>query len=177
MSRFGRAAAIALSVLAVSTTAWAQYPPQNFITVTPPTVVRGQLAIATACCFQGSVTWTAFSHPRHVGTSTAGSGGLTSITWTVPLDMELGDHTLTASGSDRRGRPLTLATRFTVVSETVVAGTRFNRGGVVGSTGGSAGTRLQTTGSNTIPWMLIGIGSVLAGGTMLGVSRRRKVKA
>ncbi|HVL90868.1 MAG TPA: hypothetical protein VM841_11615 [Actinomycetota bacterium] len=155
----GTVASLALALALPASTAWAQqYPTSNFVSMDDTTVVINQLVNSSACCFQGPVTWTMRSHPRVVGTSFPDTSGVARLTWRVPADAELGSHTLSASGTDINGIPLTVTTTFTVVRGT-------GRGG------------LTPTGSNTIPWLLIGLGSVAVGGTLVTVAKRRGIAA
>lgn len=152
----GTIAGLALALMLPASTAFAQgYTAPNSITINDPTTVRGQQVTSTACCFQGEVTWVMRSHPRTVGTSFPNAQGVATLTWTIPADAEIGNHTLSASGFDVNGIPLTVTTTFSV----------------------SAPGGLTPTGSNTIPWLLIGLGSVAVGGTMVSVAKRRSVKA
>lgn len=150
----GTVAGLALALALPVSAAWAQYPPANTIEMSDTTVTRGQNVTAQACCFSGTVNWTAQSTPRSVGTSQADANGVATITFAVPSDFENGTHTLFASGFDVNGAPLTLSTTFTVTS------------------GG-----LTPTGSNSIPWLLIGVGAVTVGSTFVGVSKRRSKAA
>lgn len=152
----GTVAGLALALALPISAAWAQYPPGNSIEINDATAVRGQSLTAIACCFDGTVNWTAQSTPRSVGTSTADSNGTATITFVVPSDFENGTHTLFASGFDLNGFPQTLSTTFTV---------------------SSSGGGLTPTGTNSIPWLLIGVGAVTVGGTFVGVSKRRAGKA
>ncbi|MGH2828889.1 MAG: hypothetical protein ACRDJM_00240 [Actinomycetota bacterium] len=131
--------------------AWAQYAPQNFVDVSSPTLLRGQPQTATACCFIGTVQWVAQSAPRTVGTSFADVNGVASITFTIPADFENGTHSITASGTGLNGSPLSVSTTFTV----------------------TGGRQLIPTGSKTLPWVLVGVGSVVVGGGFVGIARRR----
>lgn len=147
----GTIAGLALALALPSSAAWAQYPAGNSITMNDTTVTPGQVVNSDACCFQGQVTWVAQSHPIVLGTSFPNAQGVATLTWTVPTHLTPGSHTLSASGFDVNGIPLTVRTTFTVVS----------------------GGGLTPTGSNTIPWLLIGLGSVAIGGTMVTVAKRR----
>ena len=151
----GTVAGLAFALALPMSAAWAQYPPGNIITIDDPTAVVGQTLTASACCFTGTVNWTAQSTPRSVGTSIADGNGVATITFTVPSDFDNGTHTLFASGFDLNGAPITLSTTFTV----------------------SGASGLTPTGSNSLPWMLIGVGAVTVGGTFVGVSKRRNSKA
>ncbi|HEX9694681.1 MAG TPA: hypothetical protein VGB64_00035 [Actinomycetota bacterium] len=150
----GTVAGLAFVLALPASTAWAQYPAANSIIIDDNTVVLGQTVTGTACCFQGPVNWIVQSTPRSVGSSFPNAQGIATITFVIPSDLDNGVHTLSASGFDLNGQPLTVTTTFTV----------------------AAAGGLTPTGSNTIPWLLIGLGSVAVGGTLVGVSKRRTAK-
>lgn len=145
----GTAAGLALALALPVSTAWAQaYPPANSITVDKTSAARGETLTGTARCFQGPVTWRAAGST--VGTSFPNAQGVATISFVVG-NLSTGSHTLSASGHDCNGIPLSLATVFSV----------------------RAAGGLTPTGSQTIPWLLVGFGSVAVGSTFVGVAKRR----
>lgn len=155
MKKLLAVAALSLTALALSlSTAWAQnYQPQNFISTDRQVVQRNQPIRVDACCFLSNtfVQYIGSSTPRVVGNDQADANGFSTITFTVPADFENGTHTVNARGTGRDGQPLSLTTTFTV-------------------TGGGG---LIPTGSQTLPWVLVGLGTVVVGGTFVGFARRR----
>ncbi len=95
------------------------------------------------------------SHPRRLTTGTFDSSGNFSVRVTIPSDAELGGHTLRAVGPSRFGGQLTVTAFINVV----------------------AGAPLTATGSNTVPLLMVGLGSIMVGGTFVGFGFRRRKTA
>jgi len=152
--------AAALVLVTAGTAAAQDYPPAgDTVTVSDTTVEPGQSITLSARTFQAgsTVTFTLFSAPVVLGTATANSSGVATITATIPANTAPGTHTIEATGVDEAGNPLTVTTTITVL-------------------GGAAD--LPTTGSaSTTPMTQVAL-AVLAGGGLLVLlaNRRRTTK-
>ena len=136
------------------------YPPRgNSLTASASVVAAGTPVTLTAQVFLPgtNVVFRIFSDPVTLGTATANSNGVATLTATIPSNFS-GQHTITASGSGANGQPLTVSTTITV-------------------TQGHA--PLPRTGSShTKPYTEIGIGALAVGGLLLlGAKRRRSAHA
>lgn len=133
------------------------YPPAgNGITANDTTVAAGDPITLTAQTFQAgaSVTFTLFSVPEVLGTATANSSGVATLTTTIPAGTTSGSHTIKATGIGANGQALTVA-----LSITVGAGT----------------SGIPVTGSsNTVPMSQIAIGAIAAGGLLVLLANKRR---
>ena len=98
------------------------------------------------------------STPRHLGTFRFDSNGNFNIVVRIPNDVPAGSHTLRAVGRSRFGGQLTVTAAITVT------GRRSGGGG------------LTPTGTPVLPLGLAGLGTILIGGTAVGVAHRRNRK-
>lgn len=99
------------------------------------------------------------SEPQNVGTFTANARGGLDATITLPDNLELGTHSISATG---KTSGVTAVSTFRVVAN-----------GGAGDPDGSAGGGLVNTGSNsTMPLAASGITLVVLGGAMVVVARR-----
>jgi hypothetical protein len=146
----------AVLLIAMAGTAAAQaYPPGgNTITANDTTVAPGDSITLTAQIFRPGSVVTFTMGSVVLGTATANSSGVASLTTTIPAGTAPGTHTIQATGTSSTGAPLTV-----VLSITVAAG----------------GTGLPVTGSpSTAPMTQIAIGAVAAGGLLLLLANRRR---
>lgn len=137
------------------------YPPGgNTVTANDTTVAPGDPITLSAQIFQSgaTVTFTMFSAPVVLGTATANSSGVATLTTTIPAGTAAGTHTIEATGTGANGQPLTVSMTITVAA---------------------AGTGIPVTGSsNTLPMTQIGLGVIVVGGLLvLAASKRRSSKA
>ncbi|MGQ0433935.1 MAG: hypothetical protein ACT452_16185 [Microthrixaceae bacterium] len=150
----------ALLLFATAGVAQAQtYPPEgNTLTANDTTVAPGDPITLTAQTYQvgASVTFTMFSAPVVLGSATANSSGVATLTTTIPAGTTSGTHRVEATGTGANGQPLTLVLSITV---------------------GPAGMPVTGT-ANTTPMTQIAIGALAAGGLlMLMANKRRSAKA
>lgn len=149
-------AAVLLSAMAGTAVAQTYPPGGNTATANDTTVAPGDAITLSAQIFQpgSTVTFTLFSAPVVLGTATANSSGVATLTTTIPAGTAAGTHTVEASGTGSTGAALTV-----VLSITVLAG----------------GTGLAVTGSpSTAPMTQIAIGAIAAGGLLLLLANRRR---
>lgn len=149
-------------VASVSAASAQAYPP-------PPNEIRclndadlvfvlGGPAIFDARFFMGgsSVTWTLFSAPVVLGTTTADAEGVATIETVIPLDTPVGAHRIEATGVDRFGEALTLVLEITVVAQAPTE-------------------PLPRTGSSSsVPMAQIAIATIVAGGLLLIMANKRR---
>ncbi len=132
------------------------YPPGgNTITSNDTNVTPGQAVTFTAQVFApgSTVTFTLFSAPVVLGTATANSSGVATLTASIPSGTAIGAHTVEATGTGTNGQPLTVVLSLTV---------------------STSGTGLPITGSsNTTPMTQWAIGAIAAGGLLVLVAKRR----
>lgn len=132
------------------------YPPGgNTVTANDTTVTPGQSITLSAQVFQpgATVTFTLFSAPVVLGTATANSSGVATLTATIPSNTTPGTHTIEATGTGSNGQPLTVVLSITVAG---------------------AGTGLPVTGSsNTTPMTQVGVAAIAAGGLLVLLAKRR----
>lgn len=139
------------------------YADDDTLTISDSTVEPGDAVTATAQTFLSGaqVTWTLFSAPIVVGTSTANAAGVATITFTVP-NVPAGTHRLEATGTGADGQPLTVATTLTVTG----AGT---------GTGTGQGGGLPKTGSDSaVPMTQIALGAIAGGGLLVLLANKRR---
>jgi LPXTG-motif cell wall-anchored protein len=155
---FKKIATIA-ALLLVATIGVAQaqdYPPAtNSLVASDNTVDRGQVVAFTARTFRPGtvVTFTFFSDPVRLGTATAGSNGVATLSAAIPANAAAGTHRVEATGTGSNGSPLTVSASL------VVSGAR---------------DPLPKTGSDsTWPLATAGVLAVAVGGLLLLVVRRR----
>ncbi|MGH9085537.1 MAG: LPXTG cell wall anchor domain-containing protein [Acidimicrobiales bacterium] len=133
-----------------------QYPPAgNTVTADDTTVAPGEPITLSAQKFQGSVTFTLFSAPVVLGTATANSAGVATITATIPSNTTPGTHRVEATGTGLDGQPLTVVLTITVT--------------------GAAGSGLPTTGSgSTTPLTQLAVAALAGGGLLVLLANRRR---
>ena len=132
-----------------------QYPPaEESATVSDTTVEPGQPITIRVEGFQGTVTFTLFSAPVVLGTATANSAGVATLTATIPENTTPGTHRIDATGTGLDGQPLTVSVNITVLG---------------------AGTGLPTTGSgSTTPLTQTAVAALAAGGLLVLLANRRR---
>jgi LPXTG-motif cell wall-anchored protein len=166
-----------------------QYPPERlFITVSDSTPTPGQTITVTAATFASgsTVSFTFFSEPEDLGSDEADDNGEASRAVTIPSNANLGEHTITASGTAPSGASRSLSTNVTVVSAGGAgagagagAGTGAGAGAGVSTGAGTGAARgaqggLPRTGSDAVPLVRIGAVMLAVGGGLLYVTRRRR---
>ena len=122
--------------------------------------VQGGDAVFDARTFMSGspVTWTLFSAPVVLGTTTANTAGVATITTKIPLDTVPGAHRVEATGVDRFGVALTLVLDITVVVP-----------------GQAPSEPLPRTGSSSsLPMAQVGVATIVAGGFLLIMANRRR---
>jgi LPXTG-motif cell wall-anchored protein len=146
------------SIGSIGTARAQDYPPAtNSLVASDSTVAPGQQVTFTARTFQpgSTVTFTLFSDPVRLGTATAASNGVATLTAAIPATTAAGSHRVDATGTGATGSPLTVSTAL-----------------VVSSNGAAP---LPTTGSsNTLPLATAGVVALALGGLILLVARRRR---
>lgn len=182
--RTAAAAAVAVGSLVFSATAaGAQtcYPPTAgcVTTTTNPgitgpslslsatTVARGQRIVASAAGFRPGTTGIITVDSIQVGTFTVPASGAATVTITIPTNISLGAHTVSARGTALNGQPATASQAITVV-----AGTNGGTGGTGG--GGGSGGNLARTGVTVGATAAVGVGLVAGGMAMKRSGRRRR---
>jgi hypothetical protein len=169
----GVVAVTTMALLASVTAASAQaYPPPpndiRCLNDADLVFVQGGDAVFDARTFMGgsSVTWTLFSAPVVLGTTTADAEGVATITTNIPLDAAVGAHRVEATGVDRFGDALTLVLDITVVSA---------QGLPSEDPPGSSGGPLPRTGSSSsVPMAQIAVATIVAGGFLLIMANKRR---
>ncbi len=145
------------------------YPPVRCaISLSASVVPQGATISVSANCFlPGSAVQVILSStPRVLGTFTADARGVISGRVTIPCDVPVGAHTVSAQGVDASGKPLRLSAALRVVDGCPVGAAPR----VV--TGGGA---LSKTGSNlTMPLTAAGIALLATGTAAVVVARRRR---
>lgn len=171
------AAMVAALVVGAAPAGAQQYPPaDDFLTVDDVTPTPGQAVTLTSGTYvEGApVTLSIASVPSRLGTATADAAGAVSLSGVVPAEIELGAHTITATGT-APGGPLTQSITITVVAPGGTAG------GTAGGTieeGGTAGGNLPKTGSDsTMPLVRVAALLLAVGGVLLLATRRRRAVA
>jgi hypothetical protein len=146
-------------VLLMATPAHAQYSPG--VITNPQTVVAGNGVEVAACCFQPGTTVTFMVGGATLGTAIANPSGVAGGVFVVPASAGSGALTITASGVDAAGNPVTQTGAITV------------SGGTTATTAGVGG--LPVTGSDSaLPLSLLAAGLVVVGATTLFVVRTRR---
>lgn len=142
------------------------YPPGGVptLSISDSTVTRGQTITANVSGFQpgtSGVMTIASSVVRPLGSATVDGSGEFSLAVTIPTDISLGAHTITATGTGANGLPASASAAVTVVGP---------EGGGVGATG-----PLPRTGAASIaPLTAAGVGLVLIGAIAIATVRRRR---
>jgi hypothetical protein len=135
-----------------------EYPPaDDTVTVSDTTVEPGQPVTLSARVFQSgsTVTFTFFSAPVVLGTATANSSGVATLTATIPSNATPGTHRIEATGTGADGQPLTVVINITVL--------------------GAAGSGLPTTGSgSTAPLTQLAAAALAGGGLLVLLANRRR---
>lgn len=149
----------AVLLLATAGAAQAQpYPPGgNTITADDTTVAPGESITLSAQIYQSGapVTFTLFSGSVVLGTATANSGGVATLTTTIPANTAPGSYTIEASGTGANGQPLTLVLSITVT--------------------GAGTSGLPVTGSSNSGTMTqVAIAAIAAGGLFVLMANKRR---
>ena len=170
------AAVMALTVLGMAAPAFAQqYPPSvNFLTISDTTPSPGETITITGQTFQtgSTITLTLHSEPVVLGSATADAAGKMALQATIPADLPLGSHTITADGTAPDGSPLSLS-----VSLTVVPAAGSGAGNGANGNGGSSGNLPRTGSEWTLFLAKLGIGLAAAGGVFTAVAAKRRKSA
>jgi LPXTG-motif cell wall-anchored protein len=155
-------------VLLLATPSYAQYV--GGVATDTPTVAPGEPVTLTACCFQPGTAVT-FSGPGGALTTvTADANGVATTTVGVPATAATGTVTVTATGVDAAGNPVSETGSVTIA---VAAATEDVTGGVTATTIGSSG--LPVTGSDSsLPLSFLAAGLVVMGAATLLIVRHRR---
>lgn len=134
-----------------------QYPPvdDSIVSPTGTTYTAGAPATFIAKTFRpfSPVTFRFFSDPVTLGTVTANSAGIATITTSIPAAADPGRHTVQASGIDPDGAPLSVELAVTVLGAKKLA---------------------RTGASNSTDLTRVGIAAVAAGGLLVLASKKRR---
>ncbi len=184
--RTAAAAAVAVGALVFSgTVAGAQtcYPPTaGCVTTSNPspigptlslsatTVARGQRIVASIAGFQPGTTGIIVIDSTQIGTFAVPASGVATVTITIPTNISLGAHTISARGTAFGGQPGSASQGITVV-----AGTNGGTGGTGG--GGGSGGNLARTGVAVGATTAVGVGLVAGGMAMKRSGRRRRANS
>jgi hypothetical protein len=123
------------------------------------------------------VTGTAKSDPITLGSISAGSTGVLKGSFTLPLSVQPGSHTLELSGTGSNGQPLLKSASFAVTlpnSSTPSAGASGSTSGgsSASSAGGGSASPLAVTGGQFgVIWYGV---TAMAGGALLVYAARRR---
>lgn len=163
MRKFGFAGAVllALGALLLPTTAMAQcdvYPQcSEGGTVSDGSPRPGQEVTFSYFGGEGdpgsSFSVDFLSTPVRLGTFNFDSNGNFSVRVRIPSSATPGSHVLRAVGRTRAGGQLTVTAAVFI-----------------------SGSPLVPTGSNTLPFVLVGVGAIAVGGTFVGLQRRKAHK-
>ncbi len=156
----------------------------SYDTTTPTPTENGQVTLEGSGFEPGSeVTFTIFSTPKHLGTTTTTALGTFKITFTLPAGLT-GTHRIEASGTDAFGDPLTLSTTVEIAAAapttttTVPPGPTPNAPGADGTdqagTNAGAGDPLAHTGTNPGLLALPALMLVLLGAALAASAQRRR---
>ena len=143
--------------------------------VSASTVQPGRSVTFSAGGFGPGSTVTVTDNGVVVGTATADANGVFVLAVTIG---SVGTHTLTASGTDANGAPLSVTATVEGVLSGSPDGLLISGPGGSATTGGSTSgttlTALPRTGSDlVVPGAVSGVALVLMGGTGVVVARRR----
>jgi len=120
------------------------------------------------------------SAPRHLVNAQADANGDFSQDVTIPCDLAAGDHTITATGVNPDGSPLTLSAGVNVKNAACVLGTQTT---ATTTAHGNSEQARGTTSTSTLPFtggaatvllLTIAAGLIAAGVVAVGASRRRR---
>ncbi|HVL93961.1 MAG TPA: LPXTG cell wall anchor domain-containing protein [Acidimicrobiales bacterium] len=177
------AALLLLPVLVAAPAAAQTYGPQpvGLTCAVSASVVNLRLA-CTVTGFGANVAVVVriFSTPRELGTVRTDAAGNGSFDFTLPPDLEPGDHRVEAEGRLNDGRVVIASTMVTLGSPFSLTRTLELQAGGTGaetSRGGTAAADLPRTGEGT--GSLAGIGSALvaAGGLLVLAARKRRSRS
>lgn len=163
---FATAVLVGLTAVAVQGVAGAQpYPPTGpTVEVNPSAICPGADVTVTGSGWLGgstvTITLTLTSDPVVLGTATVAANGTFQGSFKTPTPLDVGQHSLTASGTASNDTAASAATTLTVRS--------------CGGDGG--GGALAFTGSDSIGLLEIAIVLILIG-TVLAVAVRRRRRA
>ena len=138
-----------------------QYPPSGpTATLSSQSVGANRtITISGAGWLPGStVTITLQSTPQTLGTAQVAADGTFSATVQIPCNVDPGQHTISVSGTGADGLPHTVSAALTV-----------------DPCGSPVSSLARTGGSNTIPYIGVGVGLILFGAMLtIAFTRRRK---
>jgi LPXTG-motif cell wall-anchored protein len=149
------------------------YPPDVFfLTVSDATPFPGQTITASGAMTPGStsISFTFFSQPVGLGSTTPNPDGTFSSSVTIPSDATLGDHTLSATDSTG----LTLSVALDVVAPGDAADDDEGVTAAAPGAAGAAGALPRTGDDTSLPLLRVGAVLVAAGGLLLFLTRRRR---
>jgi titin len=138
-------------------------------TVTDVTPAPGQTVTLKFTGFKpgSTVVINIFSDPVLLGTFTADANGTVEVPVLIPAGMEVGSHTIVATGVDAQGNPASMSIPVTVTSNAPTAADPNGGGGFLPRTGGDVAA-LVTVGGVLV---VIGGASALAARRRLTESR------
>lgn len=154
------------AVLALSVgTASAQYNVPATVTVITSTPTAGGSITLTVKGFGPGtpVQFSVESTPQALGSAVANTGGVATLTTTLPANLSAGAHTIRAVGTDASGAPLNVTTEITVAAA----------GASTTTTTAASPTGLAATGSSSAGLMRIGVVIAVLGGLLLLAGKRR----
>lgn len=130
------------------------YPPGgNTITANNTTVAPGGAIVLGIQICQPGATASFDLESVALGTATANSSGVASLSTTIPSSTSVGTHSITGSCTGANGQPLTLVLSVTI----------------------GTGSGIPVTGSsNTLPMTQLAIGAIAAGGLVLLLGNKRR---
>lgn len=158
---FATAVLVGLTAVGVQGVAGAQpYPPTGpTVEVNPSAICPGDDVTVTGTGWLAGSTVTITSDPVVLGTATVAANGTFQGSFKTPTPLDVGQHSLTASGTASNDTAASAATTLTVRS--------------CGGDGGGEGGALAFTGSDSIGLLEIAIVLILIG-TVLAVAVRRR---
>ena len=137
-----------------------------------------------------TVVLTMYSTPTPLGTAVADADGTFTATVTIPSGLAAGTHALVASGIDDSGDPYALRMDVTLTGATAgptgTSGTSGSTGttvsteasttGSAGSTGSGEAAALASTGASVLVPGVAGLVTLVAGGALVLLGRRRAAR-
>jgi LPXTG-motif cell wall-anchored protein len=147
------------------------YPPSVFfLTLSDTTVVPGQTITASGALTPGStsVSFTFFSQPVSIGSTTPNADGTFTTSLTIPSDADLGSHTITAT--DSAGVSVSAGVEVVASGQAGAEGEQ----GVTVTVPGTAAGALPRTGDDSLPLLRIGAVLLAGGGLLVFLTRRRR---
>jgi hypothetical protein len=135
-----------------------------------------------------TVVLTMYSTPTPLGTAVVEADGTFTATVTIPSGLAAGTHSLVASGIDDSGNPYALRMDVTLTGATggptdasgstgTTVSTGVSTSGSAGSTGsGEARGDLAFTGASVVVPCVAGLVTIVAGGALVLLGRRRAAR-